>query len=284
MKVWAIGEADHHAGYQLGLANPDAMITIDGEEQRAPCNEMQRALWEIRRENLDRARRMIGDDPCVYLFGGDICQGIKYVEQVNIPTLAGQLDMAFWNIAPIYQQFPTLRSSLLMWGTGVHSFGVGSAEVLIAKRLKERFPKVETMAVPHGRLDIVGTSYTIDGAHHGPGESKRKYHEGSNPLWYLRDAMYKDLSLGMDPATIYLRAHRHVFVFQTLRLRWGGKFHESSICVLPPQCSMSAHALKTTQSEPMQSTGFILLEFTEGGVVLHDQFVNYIDKRKRVTL
>lgn len=282
---FALAEADLHSFHKLGLCNPDTLVmdADTGTEQPLGIGlgEFQRYMWERRQEYINNAFDIIGARPCAYLMVGDVTHGNGHSEQLMGSRISDQYAVAHYNLLPIVER-RNVRQVRLMTGTGVHSFGEGTSEIVVAARLREKFKRKDISVVGHGRFDIGGAIFDV--AHHGPGRGSRWWLEGNTARYHLRDRMTRDLSMGKRPAHVYLYGHHHVDVCEMVRIPWQGETYRSYIVVLPSWCGLGEYARKVTRSAPVIENGLYLFEIVDGRVIVYDEFVSRFDVRIEETL
>ena len=207
-----------------------------------------------------------GDDRVDVLHLGDICQGLKFIDGISQGRFADQLAVAQANAEP-WRAFPNVQSMTIISGTSVHEGGEGSAGELVASLWGATFYQ-------HALLDIDGL--LIDAAHHGPATGIRVWTRGNVARHYLRTRLLSD----DPPARVYLRAHRHDYVRETLYEASG----TADLIVTPAYQIPSAYVLQTMQSPSAVACGMIALEVTDGRLTDVRDFVRTEDLRRRVTL
>lgn len=280
---FVLAEADFHSGHKLGLCNPATKVrdADTGTAQPLELGVFQKQLWQTRQGYLKNAFDIVGMRDCTYMMVGDIAHGNGHVEQLMGTRVSDQYTIARYNVLPIIER-RNVRTVRLMSGTGVHSFGEGTAEIVVAERLQEQFPRKDISVVAHGRFRIGGVEFDV--AHHGPGRGSRWWLEGNTARYHLRDRMLKDLAARMEPAHVYLYGHHHVDVCEMIRFAWCGKIYRSYLVVLPSWCGLGEYARKITRSEPFVENGLYLFEVNDGRVIVYDEFVARFDTRVKETL
>lgn len=264
---WVLAEADTHAGHKVGLCNPDAVLLDDqANEVGVNLGAYQRYIWDLRTEFLAAAVSMAGRAEMVHLHNGDVTQGNKYPAGLISTRIEDQIEIADWNMRPIYT-LPRVRRGRFISGTEAHTFGEASAEIAVSKRLSLRYPKADIQPLAHTLLEMDGVMFDV--THHGPGAGIRQWTRGNVARHYLRSRMWQDFKCGRRPADVYLRGHYHTFVWETLREQFGGEMITSHLVVLPSWCGMTEYARQATKSEYEVVNGLVLFEVATGRVAVH---------------
>lgn len=262
---WVLAEADWHSGHKLGLCNPEAQI-LDPDQGRhvsPTLTEFQRYTWDLRQSYLNSFFEMAGRSDVICFLAGDLTHGNGHMDQLMGTRQADQRSIARANVEPIlgHRNVKALRA---LTGTAVHVFGEGSSEIELVDRLAEVYPKKDIGIAHHARTSVNGV--TFDVAHHGPSGGSRAWLKGNTARYYLRDRMWRDLSLGKRPANVYLRGHFHVNVWETLRMDWHGETITSHLVVLPSWCGLGDYARKITRSDPAITNGLYAFEVRPDGL------------------
>ena len=284
-KRFVLAEADPHSGHILGLCNPKTKVldadTGTAQPLDAKLGEFQQYLWQERTRYIKNAFDIIRSHPCTYILNGDVTHGNGHPEQIMSTRISDQYAIAHYNLLPIIER-RNVKMIRLMSGTGIHSFGEGTSEITVAERLQADYKHKDIGVVAHGRLKIGGAIFDV--AHHGPGRGSRWWLEGNTARYHLRDRMVRDLSIGLEPADVYLYAHFHVDVCEVVRMPWQGKTYKSHVIVLPSWCGLGEYARKVTKSAPIIENGLYLFEINDGRVTVYDEFVSRFDTRVEQTL
>ncbi len=282
-KRYVLAEADTHSGHKLGLCNPLTKV-LDADTGTAQLLELgifQQYLWQERTKYIKNAFDIIRSHPCTYILNGDVTHGNGHTEQLMGSLISYQFTIAHYNLLPIIER-RNVRTIRLMSGTGVHSFGEGTAEITVAERLQADFKRKDIGVLAHGRLEIGGGIFDV--SHHGPSGGSRWWLEGNTARYHLRDRMMRDLSIGLEPAHVYLYAHYHTDIHEVLRIVWNGRVYRSHLVVLPSWCGLGEYARKVTKSTPIIENGLYLFEINDGRVTVYDEFVSRFDTRVEQTL
>jgi hypothetical protein len=252
-----------------------------GEYVPVPMTKVQRRLWPL-------YKRTIGDiadyaDGCeiVVIHAGDPTQGDKH-SGGNIPgiTFEQQKQISFWNLKPLIE-LGNVKTARLLTGTPAH-VEPGRADADVAALLATKFPEKDIKVVHHTRIHV--GDEVIDGAHTGPHGGSRDWLKGNVATLHLRDRVYRDRRMNKTPATVYLRAHRHVYVHVTLNDIWWHTPSVHHLVVVPSFCGFTSYARSVTQSEPELVNGMVTFEIVNGKLREILPFVDYTDLRLEETL
>jgi len=279
--------ADMHAGHVLGLLNPETVLVRqldehgEYEEWTPELTSTERLLWALYQEHLGRLVELAGGDEIVVFYAGDITHGTKYAQGLIADvSRSQQRTIAKWNLKPLIQM-PNVKVARLFTGTAAHVWP-GSAEAKVAWALRNDYPQKDVQSVHHSRTRVDGVLF--DTAHHGPHPGSRDWLRGNVALYYLKDRIYRDRRMGKEPARVYIRAHRHVWVPVPYVDRWKGQESKHDLTVLPSYCGLGAFARKVTQSEPELTVGMCVYELVDGKLVDIYPFIHYEDLRLEETL
>lgn len=275
--------SDPHNGHILGLANPETELQDDdGRFYNPELNGYQLYLWnKIYLPAIENTIKLAEKDDIVLLELGDSTQGNKYPNEQMTTRMADQLRLAKWSFIP-WLQHKNVKTIRLTKGTGSHVFGEGSSEILLEDILSDKYPKVDIRTVYHGLAEIAGI--TTDYAHHGPGQSKRKWLEGNTARYYLRDKMWKDILAGNKPPDLFLRGHFHEYIKEILEMQLGKDWYESMLVVVPSLCGISDFARQATKSVYQITNGIIVFEIINGKIYETYKFIETLDTRTKESL
>ena len=279
--------ADTHAGHRLALLNPDTILIgadDDGEvyEWTPEPTENQRRLWSIYQEHIALAQELAGNDEIIVLHDGDLTNGDKYDSNgkgnIADTTREDQRQIAKMNLLPLVMLPQVLRVRII---TGTPSHVPDNAEARIAHALAKAAGK-DVRSCHHSRLDIDGVPFDV--AHHGPGPGIRDWLRGNVARYYLKDRVYRDRRLGKVPARVYIRAHYHIWVPETIHDRWQGRQQRHDLTVLPSYTGLTGYARQVTGSEPVIVNGLCCYELVNGRLVDVHPFVDEYDTRQEEIL
>jgi hypothetical protein len=275
--------SDSHGGHVLGLANPETELQDDKKGHYQPdLNDYQLYLWnKIYLKAIKDTANLAGKDEIVLFHIGDPTQGNKYPNEQMTTRMADQLRLAKWNFMP-WLQYKNVKKVRLAKGTSSHSFGEGSSEVLLEDVLSDKFPKVDIRTIYHGLANVSGID--VDYAHHGPGQSIRKWLEGNIARYYLRDIMMKEIFAGNKPPNLVLRGHFHSYIKEILEIQHGQDWYESMIVVVPSLCGIGDFARQITKSVYQITNGIIVFEIINGKIHETYKFIETLDTRTKESL
>jgi len=278
-----VGIADFHAGHKLGLCNPETILWEEGPEgepvARYPgLGPFQERLWGMNLEMIASVKDFADGDETTIFYVGDLTHGNRYIEELMAVTPDDQMQIGYWSLKP-WLELPNVNVSRLFQGTYVHTFG-GSSEAIVTRQLRGDFPKCDIKTVAHGRITVGGV--TLDVTHHGPSTGSRRWLEGNNPRFYLRDLQQKEFALGNEPPQVVMRAHRHTWIpEERLRVWWQGKTYESAMILLPSMCGLSAHGRQVMQAPFILTLGCVCVEVVNGQVGRILPLVKMLDIRTK---
>ena len=279
--------ADSHAGHVLGLLNPDTVLVRqldehgEYEEWTPELTATQQLMLKLYRQDIGKLVDLADGDEIIVFHDGDPTHGTKHAQGlIDGVSRPDQRIIAQWNLKPIIG-LPNVKTARLFTGTSAHVWP-GSADAKIAWMLKQDYPEKDIASVHHSRTRI--GSEIVDTAHPGPHPGSRDWLRGNVALYYLRDRIYRDRRAGKEPARIYLRAHRHVWVHVPFVDRWERTETRHDLTVLPSYCGMTNWARGITQSEPEMTNGMCAYEFIDGNLAEIHPFITYTDLRLEETL
>lgn len=279
-------ETDTHAGHRQGLCNPETVIpeeTPDGEtyEYTPNLTATQKYLWDIRESNIRALVEMAGGERIDYLHAGDQTQGGRFMEELVSTATHAQIFIALANSDPILS-LPDVNTARFVHGTASHEYGEGTTGKLLQDMYKGRYPDKNIRHAWHYLLDFSGL--TVDLSHHGPFPGSRTWLKGNVARYYLQDRMMSDLLAGKEPPALYIRGHYHEEVWETVRIKTNGKWHISTIAVIPSMCGLGVYGRKATRSAPKISNGMVVIKHENGKVLDVEWLTKTIDLRTKETL
>ena len=252
-----VAVSDYHSGNALGLCNPETELQDDmGQPKHPDLNEPQKYLWDVYTKGVQDCISLAGRDEIVVIHDGDVTHGNKYIEEVIGTRIADQIFIAVYNFLP-FLNLKNVKTLRLAKGTGAHSFGEGSADVLVEKILKERTKK-DIKTLYHGLSQIGGI--WVDYAHHGANVGSRNWLRGNEARYYLRSIMMDEIQAGNVPPRLVLRGHYHSYVKETLWMDTYLGMVESTIVILPSMCMLGDHGRQATRSAYKITNGMVALE------------------------
>lgn len=275
--------SDSHGGHKLGLLNPATEIENEhGSYDYPELNEAQKYLWDdVYIPGVKETKKLAGTDEIVLIHLGDMTQGNKYPSEQLDTRMSDQIVIAYHNMLPWFK-YRNVQKLRVVRGTASHSFGEGSSEILSTKILKERYKKRDIRTLYHGMCNILGLS--VDYAHHGPGQSSRKWLEGNTARYYLRDAMYKEILAGRVPPKLYLRGHYHTFIQEWLRIDGENVKYDSTLMVMPSLALAGDWVRQALRSIYQITNGIVAVEIINGQIHQTHEFTQTIDIRTKEKL
>ena len=248
------------------MCNPETVLRDDDRGDYHPTLTLgQRWLWDCYEADILSVMELADGDPVDVIHLGDIVQGLRFIDGLNQSRFADQIAIASYNGAP-WWMWPNVHSVTIVSGTGVHEGGEGSAGQLVASLWQADF-------VDHALLDVGGLA--VDVAHHGPGTGIRIWTSGNVARFYLRDRLMRD----DPPARVYLRAHRHDYIRETVYVP-----RPADIIVAPAYQLPSAYVRQVAQSPSAAVCGMVALEVEDGRLIDVLPLMHRVDLRKRVKL
>ncbi len=279
--------ADMHAGHVLGLLNPDTVLVRqldehgEYEEWTPELTATQRLMWPMFQDHIGKLKDLAGRDEIIVFHVGDPTHGTKYAQGLIADvSRSDQRTIAEWNLKPIVG-LPNVKTVRLFTGTAAHVWP-SSADAKVARALQQDYPSKDIGSVHHSRSRIGDEIF--DTAHHGPHPGSRDWLRGNVALYYLRDRTYRDRRMGREPARVYVRAHRHVWLQMTLNDRWVNRHDKHHLTVIPSYSGLTAHARQVTQSEPELVNGMCVYEIVDGKLRDIHPLIEYTDLRLEETL
>ena len=204
-------------------------------------------------------------DPVDVLHLGDIAQGLRFMDGTAQTRFADQIAIASANGQP-WWIWPNIHSVTLISGTSVHEGGEGSAGEMIASLWGAGFAR-------HELISIDGV--LIDAAHSGPSTGIYEWTSGNVARHHLRNRLLRD----DPPARVYLRAHRHDYLRETLYSPVT-----ADIIVTPAYQLPGEYVRDRMQSPSAATCGMVALEVEDGRLCDVWPLTHKVDLRKRVTL
>jgi len=271
--------SDTHGGHLGALMNPATVIELEDElgnryEYKPEMTEIQKYLWNIYTQALGKIETLAGDDPIVWLHVGDNVEGNKHPSELVRPELSAQIRIAFDNLLPICR-LPNIKALRIVKGTGAHELGFASATSILIQLLKIAYPALDIQSTQHGWAVVGGIS--VDYSHHGPGRGRRKWLEGNEARYYLRDCMMNDISEYGRPADVYIRGHVHTTVIEKLRVDgcW------STLIVVPSMKIGGEFGFQVTRSSPRIANGLVAMEIENEKLIDIHEYIQVQDLRTR---
>ena len=214
-------------------------------------------MAEVYEWGIEETIKLAGKDEIVLFLNGDPTHGKASFLETMGTRMSDQIDIAKESLNK-WLQYKNVKKVRLSVGTGIHEMGEGSASILIAHALLDKYPNKDIGVVYHGLADIDG--FTIDYAHHGPNTGIRKWLEGNELRYYLRSLMIGEVLKGRTPPNLVIRGHYHQYRREWLELNG----YESWIMLLPGFTFKDDYTRRATRSQYEQTVGMITLELIDG--------------------
>jgi hypothetical protein len=284
-KILAI-VSDLHGGHRHGLLNPDTEL-----EEYDPINHVNRVyhpqlnpvqdyLWKIYTAQIKWVGELTKGDDLVVCFNGDMTAGNKHIDLLASDKLSDQMIIAHYNSEPWYK-LPDLRAVRYVKGTGAHEFGEGSSVSVLGKLSQGIHPDIDCAVSDHSLITINGMD--VDISHHGPPPGSRKWLEGNEVRYYLRDLMMRDLMEGKIPPRMVFRGHYHQYVQESLTIS-NGTFHTSTLILTPSFTFPNGYARKVVRSPSRITHGMVVVEIVDGQPLKIHPLLKTIDIRTKEIL
>ena len=273
--------SDPHANYKFGLMRTGIRLDPEdeGEDDWYPSSTpTQRMLWGWQVEDREAIVALADGDRMGFLLAGDVGHGTLLPDNTRVsPRLSDEYAIATDFLLP-WAQLPNMAWMRFVHGTGVHSMRRGSAELLVAKQLRDLTSK-DIAAWYHMDLRVDGI--TIDVAHKGPTTGVRVWLEGNEVRYYVRSLMLKFLVDGERPPDIVLRGHYHDRIIEDIHVHtrkatfrtWGVVCPANSLFI-------DDYTKSATKSKEFMTAGMLAIEVIDGRIVdIHD-FSHVADIRR----
>lgn len=242
------------------------MLRDDDRGEYAPTLTIgQRWLWECYQEDIAAVAALAGKAHIDLLHLGDIIQGLQYFDGLSVTRFADQIAIGKANVVP-WDSIKGLKRRYIVSGTAAHDCE-GAAGELVASLWGAE-------PLDHGLLDVGGV--LIDAAHHGPAAGIREWTRGNIARLYLLDRMMTD----DPPARVYLRAHRHDYIRETVTRRGI----TADIIISPSYQLPGAYARQVAQSPSAAVCGMVALVIDGGRLADVVSMTHKVDLRRRVTI
>lgn len=261
--ILALG--DTHAGSKLGLTHPNTELERSDEagkiiKYNPELSDTQKFLfYEVYRPAIKSAMDFAGNDDVHVIHTGDPTDGAKYIEDKQSLRVADQVLIADMNMQEILQ-YENVKRVRIVEGTPSHGFD-GSSEDLLTVLLRRKYPKKDIAHHAHGLYHIKEIDTIIDTAHHGPSAGIRKWLEGNNFRYYLRDILIREALRKRPLPDIILRADKHTAAKEFISL----EDHDAWGFITPPLQFPTKYAKQVTNSVFEVKIGMLMIE-----IVLHN--------------
>lgn len=275
--------SDKHGGHKLGLLNPETILEYEDSagnliEWTPELEPFQQYLWNLHEEHVKEIKKLAGKDEIVLIDNGDLTAGNKYPHEQVSTRIADQFDIASWNLYP-WLDLKNVKTLRITKGTGAHSFGEGSSEIIVQRRLQERYPKKDIRTIYHGLAKI--GEILVDYTHHGPTTGSRNWLKGNEVRYYMKSLVEDELDLGNPPPDLIIRGHFHEYIEEYLVKMFQGKRHKIQMNIIPSYCGIDDHARKVTKSKYILQHGMVCYEIVNGKIFDTVPMFNTIDIRTK---
>jgi len=260
--------SDPHGGYRFGLMRPGIQLPpLDPDEKyhQPTATAFQRRIWKHFLEDLEFVKDLAGDDEVLLLIIGDVIQGSVLPHGMLVtPRASDQKHIIEDALEPIFS-LPNLKTVRLVKGTGAHTNRHGSAELELAKHIRDKYGK-DAKTHYHYKLNVAGVS--IDMSHHGPATGIRPWLTGDEIRRYLKAIMMRELMGGKVPPKIVLRGHYHDRTIEHVHMAGvEGQLFDSWGIVCPGYSLFTDdYTLKATRSKDYMTVGTMPIEIVDGRV------------------
>lgn len=279
--------SDLHGGHRHGLLNPETVLheyDEDGnivEDYHPPLNPVQKYLWKQYTGWIGEIGELAGKSRVIVSLNGDMTAGDKHKDMLVSDRLSDQMTIARWNVQPWFG-LKTMKTLRITKGTGAHTFGEGSSELIMGELVSAHHPKVDVRVLDHGLPDIDGM--TLDISHHGPPPGSRNWLTGNEARYYLRSLMMDELSAGNVPPRLVFRGHYHRYIQETITLEWGGKFNTSTIIITPSFTFPNGYTRQAVRSPARVTHGMVVCEIVDGKLLEVKPLMKTLDIRTKEVL
>jgi hypothetical protein len=275
--------SDKHGGHKLGLLNPETVLEYEDKEGdiiewTPPLEPFQQYLWNLHEEHVEKTKELAGKDPIIVIDNGDLTAGNKYPHEQVSTRISDQFDIATWNLRP-WLDLPNVKTVRITKGTGAHTFGEGASEIIVQRRLKERYPKKDIRTIFHGLAKIGGIR--VDYTHHGPTTGSRNWLKGNIARYYMRSIIEDELDFGNTPPDLIIRGHYHEYIEEYLVKMFQGVRHKVQLNIIPSYCGIDSFARQITKSAYILQHGMVCYEIVDGKILDTIPLMNTIDIRTK---
>jgi hypothetical protein len=278
--------SDTHGGHRYGLLSPETLVDDIDEKgnkignHHPELNRIQKYLWGMYESQIKAIGEYAKGDDIVVVLNGDLTAGIKHPQMLVSDRIADQFAIGFANVMPWYGIKP--RAVCLIKGTEAHNFNQGSSELVIAKLLQATFPDISTKVSDHSLISTAGID--VDVSHHGPFTGSRMWLKGNVARYYLQSAMLDEIAAGKTPPRLYLRAHYHEEIEETVIVKANGNRYKSTIVITPSFAFIDDHARQSARSPSRITHGMVMTEVVDGDILRTVPLTKTIDIRTREEL
>lgn len=275
--------SDKHGGHKLGLLNPETILEDEDSKgnliQWTPeLGAFQQYLWNLHEQHVEDVKHLAGKNDIILIDNGDLTAGNKYPHEQISTRIADQFDIAAWNLRP-WLELKNVKILRITKGTGAHTFGEGSSEIITQRILKGWYPKKDIRTIYHGLAKIAGL--VVDYTHHGPTTGSRNWLKGNEFRYYLKSLIQDEIDLGNTPPDLVLRSHFHEYVEEYIVKMFMGTRYKVQGNIIPSYCGIDDHARKITKSKHILHHGMVCYEVIDGKILDTVPMFETIDIRTR---
>jgi len=286
MRTVVLCISDTHAGFKLGLMNPEVELYDSDEDGNLipytpQSTAVQKYFWKLLLQGCEAVKLLANGDPIVVIHFGDATHGDRYPKALVTTEIADQPVIAISNMRPILS-LPNVKTFRLTAGTEAHNFDEANAEKIIINNVKLLYPEIDCELVTHGLYNIDG--FDIEYAHQGPFTGSRQHLKGNIAHQYLRDKMTTELLAGKIPPRLYGYGHYHEWIYVTETISVGDKDYTSSLFVMPSFNFPNLWATAATRAQSRFTHGIVAFEFINGVPTDIRRFTKTVDRRTREIL
>ena len=278
--------SDTHAGFKLGLMNPNVKL-YDTDEEGNLCyftpesTSIQKYFWQLYLHGIEATRLFADGDPIVVIHFGDATHGNKYPKTLVSTELADQPIIAISNMIPVLS-LPNVRSFRLTAGTDAHNFDDANAEKLIIDNIKSKYPHLSCELIFHGLGNVDG--FEIEYAHQGAFTGSKHHLIGNVAHQFLRDKMTTELLGGKTPPGLYGYGHYHEWINVAETISIGDKDYTSTLLVFPSFNFPNMWTTTATRAKSRFTHGVVALEIIDGKLRDIKRFTKTVDRRTKEEL
>jgi hypothetical protein len=273
------------SGHKEALMNPGVVLEDDtsGKIVRYSPKQtpMQEYIWAVYEKNVKELVEIADRDEIIIVTGGDLCQGTYFSHYLISTRLSDQVAIACANLDYLLDRCKKVKAIRMVKGTGYHEFGEGSAAILIAAHVRDRYG-INVEVYNMGLFNVNGK--TFDVAHKRANEGKRKWLGGNEARFYTRDIMFRSFEFGKRPPDYILGYHYHQYLKVTANEFWGGVDYETTFILTPSFQGKDEYIIDRLRSFPILHNGMVIFEIEEQKPCVIHPLIEILDLRIQETL